>query len=145
MNSHITMTFDCSMEKKSYALQDAMSSNVIWASGDQSGWDPELSDLVDIYEAQIQECTSSVDDRAREVQQCLGIIKSFTPELTAEAEEELWAYADFVDDLCLQAPGPDAASIPEQALKSTFLGDMDPTAAWLLVMLITGCNPYDSL
>ncbi|KAL0043967.1 hypothetical protein WJX82_009704 [Trebouxia sp. C0006] len=77
------------LEAKAQAHKDAMSSNVIWASGDQSGWDPELSYLVDIYEAQIQECTSSVDDRALEVQQCLGIIKLFTPELTAEAEEEL--------------------------------------------------------
>lgn len=123
-----------------------MSSDVIWASGNQSGWDPELSDLVDIYKTQMQECTLSVDDRALEVQRYLSIIKSFNRlDATAEAAEEVWAYADFVDDLCLQALAPDAANIPEQLLKSTFLGSMDPAAAWLSVVLITGCNSYDSL
>lgn len=123
-----------------------MSSDVIWASGNQSGWDPELSDLVDIYKTQMQECTLSVDDRALEVQRYLSIIKSFNRlDVTAEAAEEVWAYADFVDDLCLQALAPDAANIPEQLLKSTFLGSMDPAAAWLSVVLITGCNSYDSL
>ncbi len=145
MNLHITMTYNCSTKKKTYALQDGMSSDVIWTSGNQSGWDPELSDLVDIYKTHIQECTSSRDDRTLEVQRCLGIIKSSNLDLTVEAEEEVWAYADFVDDLCLQALGPDAADIPEQLLKSTFVGNMDPAAAWLSVVLITGCNSYDSL
>ena len=123
-----------------------MSLDVIWASGNQSGWDPELSDLVDIYKTQMQECTLSVDDRALEVQRYLSIIKSCNRlHVTAEAAEEVWAYADFVDDLCLQALAPDAANIPEQLLKSTFLGSMDPAAAWLSVVLITGCNSYDSL
>lgn len=131
---------------KAQAHKDGMSSDVIWASGNQSGWDPELSDLVDIYKTQMQECTLSVDDRALEVQRYLSIIKSFNRlDATAEAAEEVWAYADFVDDLCLQALAPDAANIPEQLLKSTFLGSMDPAAAWLSVVLITGCNSYDSL
>ena len=147
MKSHIIITYNCSTNTKTYALQDATSSDVIWASGNQSGWDPELSDLVDIYKTQIQECSLSVDDQALEVQRCLSIVKSSHPDLAVEAdsEEEVWAYADFVDDLCLQAPGPEAANVPEQLLKSTFLGSMDPAAAWLSVVLITGCNSYDSL
>lgn len=122
-----------------------MSSDVIWASGDKSGWDPDHSDLVDMFKTQIQECTPSMDDRALEVQRCLSVIKSSNLDLAVEAEEGVWAYANFVDDLYLQAPGPDASDIPEQALTSTFLGNMDSAAAWLLVVLITGCNSYDSL
>ncbi len=124
-------------------LQGGKSADAISASGNQSGWDPEVSDLVNMYKTQIQECILSADDQTLEVQRCLSIIKSSNLDLAVESEEEEWVYAAFVDDLCLQAPGPDAANIPEQSLKSTFLGTMDPAAAWLLVVLITGCNPYD--
>ncbi|KAA6422724.1 MAG: hypothetical protein FRX49_07259 [Trebouxia sp. A1-2] len=133
------------LETKAKAHKDGKSADAISASGNQSGWDPEVSDLVNIYKTQTQECTSSVDDRNLGVQQCFSNIKLSNVDLTVMAGEEVWAYADCVDDLSLQALGPDAASTPTPSLKSTFLGNVDPAAAWLSVVLITGCNLYDSL
>lgn len=145
MNLRIITTYNCSTNRDTYALQDGKSADAISASGNQSGWDPEVSDLVNIYKTQTQECTSSVDDRNLGVQQCFSNIKLSNVDLTVMAGEEVWAYADCVDDLSLQALGPDAASTPTPSLKSTFLGNVDPAAAWLSVVLITGCNLYDSL
>ncbi|KAL0024964.1 hypothetical protein WJX77_006455 [Trebouxia sp. C0004] len=55
------------LEAKAKAHKDGRSADAISASGNQSGWDPEVSDLVNMYKTQIQECTLSVDDRALEV------------------------------------------------------------------------------